>query len=337
MSSKKLKVLHITPMYPSVERPAFGAFVKSQIDSLEGLVEIDLTILPGLGGILPYIKSIPLILKKLSNHYDVIHIHYGNVSSFVKLLYRGKTPIITSYCGDDLQGARLQNGRYQLKSLLYKRINSFLSAYDSYSIVKSKLLATRIEKRSKKIEVIPNGVNTSKFNEMDKKVARERIGIPADAGKVILFPADASRPGKNFRFLQKVLSRFDHKYKYTVITFKEGKVDPDTVPYYYYASDIVAFPSLSEGSPNVIKEAMACNSYILSSDCGDVSWLLKDVTGARILPLETGEWVQAFHEFFSGRNDGTSVNSREMLFKKELDTESIARRIVNLYNTLTIH
>lgn len=331
MDSKKINVLHITPMYPSVERPAFGSFVKTQIDSLQNIVNIELLILPGLGGVLPYLMSIPRIFKSFKGQYDIIHIHYGNASSLIKMLYHGSIPIVTSYCGDDLQGAKKDNGDYYLKSILFKKINIYFSMRDTYSIVKSELLAHQIKENANKIEIIPNGINMSKFKSVEKKIAREKLGIPLDAGVVILFPADPNRPSKNFSFLKKVLLRFDGKFKYTILTFKEGKVDPEFVPYYYYASDIVAFPSLSEGSPNAIKEAMACNSIIFSSDCGDVSWLLSGVNGSKVLPLQTGEWVQAFHEYFRGKISRPISNSREILIKKELDVDSIANRISKLY------
>ena len=334
MRERFIKVLHITPMYPSAERPAFGSFVKSQMDSLKKHADIELLVLPGLGGIFPYIKSIPEILRALKKRYDIIHIHYGNVSSMIKIIYRGKTPVVTSYCGDDLQGTQLKEGKYLFKSLFFKMLNVFFSGRDSYSIVKSELLAAKIRKRAKYIQIIPNGVDMNKFNPISREEALMKLGLTDDGKKIILFPADINRSSKNYEFLDRALSRFKNKYQFRVLSFKDGKVNPELVPYYFYAADLVAFPSLSEGSPNVVKEAMACSCIIFSSGCGDVPWLLKDVQGSKVLPLHLGEWIEALHEFFRGRISRNMSNSREMLFKKELDRESVAAKIISVYSTV---
>lgn len=336
MSSNRLKVLHITPMYPSEERPYFGSFVKSQIDSLKDFVEIELLVLPGLRGIWPYIKNIPAILSKLNGQYDIIHIHYGNVSTLIKLLYFGKTPIVTSYCGDDLQGTLGKHGGSTLKSIFFKRANRFFSRYDSCSITKSESLSTYIKGVARNIIVIPNGVNLSQFKVIDKVTARKKIGVSEKLEKVVLFPAAINRPAKNFSFLKRVIEKLDNSHTYQIITFETGNVNHDIAQYYFNAADLVVFTSLSEGSPNVIKEAMACNAKIYSTNCGDVSWLLDGVKGAKVLPLVEHEWMKAITEFFSNKQNGQlpMSNAREVLIEKGLDTNTIAQKILKLYNSI---
>ena len=172
------------------------------------------------------------------------------------------------------------------------------------------------------------------FSYISKKEARKKLGIDENEKNVLLFPSNPTRPGKNFRFIEKVIARFNGKYPYKIITFSDGKVEPSLVPNYFYAADLVLFPSLSEGSPNVIKEAMACNNLIFSSDCGDVSWLLENVIGARVIPLQENLWADALEDFFSGKMLNLIPDGRDILIKKGLDTVSVARKITEVYNEI---
>ncbi len=329
MEAKKLKILHITAMYPSKSTPTLGGFVKSQIDSLNQYGDNEITIIQGLKGLGPYLLAIPKILKKIYfSEFDVIHIHYGNLSSLVKLLYWGNVPIVTSYCGDDLFGTVISQNKYSIKSLFFKRLNIFLARWDSCSIVKSQGLADKI-KKAKRVEIVPNGVDVNKFYPMDKIDARKNLGLVDSKKIVILFPADPGIPRKNFKLLQTVLSDFEQN-DFELLTFAGSNIRHEDTPYYFNAADIVVFTSLYEGSPNVIKEAMACNCKIYSTDCGDVAWLLKDVTGSKVLSYNIFEWKSNLTDFLNCKNSIGS-NSRNKLQEDKLDIQSIAKRIFGIY------
>jgi glycosyltransferase involved in cell wall biosynthesis len=331
---KKIKILHITAMYPSQESPALGSYVKSQVNSLLNYVDNELLIIQGLKGSRPYILAIPKILKKIySSNFDIIHIHYGNLSSLVKLLYWGKTPIVTSYCGSDLLGTVIYPGKYSLKSLFFKSLNIFLSRLDTCSIVKSKILADKIRK-ARRVEIIPNGVDINQFYPYSKKLARNKIGLGQSNKTIILFPADPELPGKNYKLLQLVMKYFNQQ-DFQILTFSGNKINHEDVPNYFNAADLVVFTSLSEGSPNVIKEAMACNCNIYSTNCGDVEWLLKDVIGSQVLSYNVSEWVEKLTYFFKNKNLIGS-DARIRLLSKKLDTEFVAKRIVDIYYSLIV-
>jgi len=322
-------------MYPTEDNPVFGVFIKSQIDSLKKYVDIDLLVLSGGNGISPYLKDIPKITSKIKQQPDLIHIHYGNASTLVKLLHRSKIPIITSYCGDDLLGTLKTEKSYTLKSIVLKKINNFLSRLDTESIVKSDVLAQEIRGVAKKIHIIPNGVDTEKFNFVNKNEARKVLKLQvSEDKKIILFPADTKNPRKNFKLLSDALSKINNK-NYQVLTFENRTVTPDLVPLYLNAADLVISTSFYEGSPNIIKEAMACNCSVFSTDCGDVKWLLDEVNGSKILSYSEEEWTKELEIFLTKNNDQTIVNAREMLIKKELDIDSVAKKIIRIYDSIT--
>ncbi len=97
-TTQRLKVLHLTAMYPVPGREFMGTFVKSQIDSLAPYADCE--VLPVIG-ILNYFKNIGTIRKAIKKDFDLTHIHYADLATFVKWFYKGPTPIVTSYCGDD--------------------------------------------------------------------------------------------------------------------------------------------------------------------------------------------------------------------------------------------
>jgi teichuronic acid biosynthesis glycosyltransferase TuaC len=331
MEKARTRVLHITSLYPSSARPAFGIFVKTQIDSLRPYVDVSLFVIQGLSGFWPYITSIPSLLRVLYfEPFDVIHVHYGNVASMVKLLYYGESPIVTSYCGDDLLGTAIGDGKFTLKSRLFRRINKWLATRDSCSIIKSNALGERIPSARRR-ELVPNGVDISHFKPTEKELAKRQLELNAEK-KIILFPANPEIPLKNFGLIKEALSQLNPD-EYQILTFEGNKVHPDRVPQYFNASDLVVFTSFSEGSPNVIKEAMACGCTIYSVNCGDVAWLLDGVTDSKILPYDSAVWANELRSFLSGPPMGPS-NSRSVLIQKSLDVDSIARRIVKIYDSL---
>lgn len=328
---KRIKVLQVTSMYPTAEHPTLGSFVKSQIDSLRDLVDIELFVVKGLGGILPYFLAAPALFRKLYfGEFDVIHAHYGNIASMVKLIYWGRKPIVTSYCGDDVFGTYIAPGKRTLKSRLFMHLNIFMSRRDSVSIAKSKAMAARIP-NAPDLRIIPNGVDLSLFKLISKAEARSKLGLTNDR-KVILFPADPGIPLKNFDLLKRALEQCPSD-AYTLMSFAGNRVSRDMVPYYFAAADLIAFTSLSEGSPNVIKEAMACNCRIFTTNCGDVTWLLDGVTDAKVLSYEQSEWEQTLKTFLEEASSPVS-NSRVKLIEKALDSQSIAKKIADIYSLL---
>jgi glycosyltransferase involved in cell wall biosynthesis len=321
---KRLHVLHITPMYPTAERPAFGAFVKSQVESIRDRVEVEVFVLPGGQGIAPYVGRLGALRRKLFEDHDIVHVHYGNVSSLVKMLRRPPR-IVTSYCGTDLLGTKT------VKSRLFRPLNRELSRYDDLSIVKSEELAREIDTLSPRVTVLPNGVDTDLFRPMDPEECRRRLGI--DSGRpVVLFGANPADKNKNFPLIRDAI-RAVGEDRFHLITLSGLKVPRDDMPLYLNASHLVVLTSLHEGSPNVVKEAMACDRPIYATDCGDVRWLFDGVTGTRVLSHEQEAWTRAMAEFLAAGGEGPS-NGRRALIEKQLDLGGVASRLVALYQDI---
>jgi glycosyltransferase involved in cell wall biosynthesis len=306
-------------MYPTLQNPYFGIFVKTQINSLEqrGL-DIKLSCIgPYFGG---YRKI--LSLKKEVQWSDIIHCHFGHLGSLALFWkFAQDKPLVVSYCGSDLLGSVRRNGRYHFKGKILALANSYLSRYVTYAIAKSGSLSKRIKTR--RIKIIPSGVDMLLFKELDRESSRERIGLKDYPGKIILFLGQRNNPVKNFSLFQETLECLDFEFKYIALE----AIPYEKVVYFLNSADVCVLTSFHEGSPNVIKEAMACNRPVVSVDVGDVKELFKGVEGCFVVkhdPKDIADAVSKAVQF-------DKVNARQRLLDLRLDLESTAEKIMNIY------
>ncbi len=197
------------------------------------------------------------------NDYDVIHANSGMVAPFG--LLASSTPVFVTFWGDDLLGDRLYG--------YYPRISKFCARHADHVFVRSEEMRQKLTCDS---TILPSGVDMNKFKQINKSRARYELGWEQDR-KCILFPYAPSQEKKRFPVAKEITSELNGK-----IDKKVELKDIQDVPHgkmymYYSAADVLLLPSLREGSPNTVKEAMACNLPVVSTDVGDVDKRLKDV------------------------------------------------------------
>src|SRR5207248_489562 len=71
----------------------------------------------------------------------------------------------------------------------------------------------------------------------------------------------------------------------------DGSVLPELIPSYLNAADCLALASLREGSPNVVKESLACNLPVVATDVGDVAERLEQVRPSRVVTRDVSEFA----------------------------------------------
>lgn len=298
-------------------------FIRSQGESLKrNGINLDFFSIQG-SGIKNYFKHI-FILKRFlkKNKYDIIHAHYG-LCGWVSLLTFTKIPIIVSFMGDDLYGDANYKGKKRLSDFVFNFFNLLLQFPVDFIIVKSKNLAKHVI-RKKKMQIIPNGVDFDFFKPIARSKAIKELSISDKNKKYILFLGSRSNPRKNFPLLEKALKKLSD-----VDILSPFPISAEKIPLYLNLADVLVLTSFKEGSPNVIKEAMACNCPIVSTDVGDVKDVIGNTEGCFITSFNKEDVAKnivnalAFNKRTSGRNN-----------IGHLEINEVAKRIIRIYESV---
>ena len=304
-------------------------FIRSQGDSLvEEGVDISYFLIRG-KGIFNYLKNVIPLRKHLKNNpVDVIHAHYS-LCGWVAVLAAGRIPVVLSYMGDDLFGSHVAQNKRSFKSwtliLLGKAVQPFLSAI----VCKSQQMADAVARKSI-CHVVPNGVRLDQFKLYDKSLRKE-LGLDKDK-KYVLFLGDPSDNNKNVALVEGALEVLNRPDVELLIRYK---VSHDAVVKYLNVADVFTLCSFSEGSPNVVKEAMACNCPMVVTNAGDAAWVAGDVPGCYVSPsYEPEDFAKKLRLALQYSEKHGRTKGREQLLALGLDASSIAEKIIGIYRSL---
>lgn len=320
-------VLVVTAMYPSTSNPHSGTFVKSQVDSLAS-VGVASTVLHLVGrSPWKYVRGIWQVLLAInSGQFDLVHGHYGYCGWVARMQWR--LPVVVSFCGDDLLGTPGPNGQPTLISRLIVAVNTLLPRIVDGVIVKSEEMRQVLEHVPSRtpIDVVPNGVDMSLFRVAPRADTRARLGMDPTQ-RVVLFPADPSIPRKAYPVVAEAVEQLQGCGLNVQLVAVHDRPQSDLVDF-YNAADVVVLPSLWEGSPNVVKEAMACSVPIVAADVGDVRQLLSRTPGCAVVDRTPSAFAAAIAQALDipdGRTTGRSDISH-------LSVEGVARHVRQIYD-----
>jgi len=278
-------------------------------------------------GISSYFKNIGILRRFLKNNdYDIIHAHYG-LSGIVAYFAKQGQKLIVSYMGDDLIGTNKPNGSVYLVSRFFRWINIFFSKYlYDHTIVKSEEMKS-IMRFVKSLSLIPNGVCLETFYPEAKVNAKDAVGFNQNK-KYIVFVSNPSRVEKNYRLAYNSCALLSDE---DVELFIVNGVPNNELYHYYNAAELLIMTSMHEGSPNVVKEAMACNCPCVSTNVGDVNFLFDRLSGYFICSSSAQSVSEKIGNALDYRQKNHFTNGRQRIVDLKLDSYSVAQRIINLY------
>ena len=275
---KPLLVLMVTGMYPTEQKPHACTFIKTQVDSLiaEG-VEVEV-IHPRRGPLLiRYISaSIQVFLKTLTGRFDVVNGHYAHWCLAARMQWT--TPVVASFLGGDLLGELYADGGLSKRAILFRRISRWMCYWADAVIVKTEEMKRAAP--GSKVYVIPNGVDFTLFHPIPRAEARAALGWDQDRCYV-LFGNNPNEYRKNFPLAQATIEHLHARGIAAELVVASG-LPQTTVMQYINASNALLLPSMYEGSPNIVKETMACNVPVVATDVGDVSQVIGHTKGCAV-------------------------------------------------------
>jgi teichuronic acid biosynthesis glycosyltransferase TuaC len=321
-----MRALWVTNMWPDERRPWYGSFVFSQAQSLRSIgIDLDVIYIPGYLGKVEYARGGVALRKALKGRsYDLVHAHYGHSGVIARL--QSAAPLIISFCGDDLLGTPTgQNGGTTRASRILAGGFAQLARVARRTITKSEEMAARLPASTRRRNrVIPNGVDLCRFAPADRVEARQRLGW-SEALPNVLFMGSLQIMRKNLVLAKRVCAELERRGRPVELRVASD-IDPRLVPVWMNAADVLLFPSLSEGSPNAIKEAMASELPIVSAPVGDVPERLAGVEGTFVVPHDVPAMADAVIAALQVRR---APAAREAL--KDLSLERVAERIAAVY------
>ena len=260
-------------------------------------------------GVKGYLRNfIPMMCKIREFQPDIIHAHYG-LSGLLANLQR-KVPVVTTYHGSDINNPKVL--RYSKVSIILSAWNIFVSHRNiEHSRVKGKF------------SLIPCGVDTDIFRPIERKQVREKLDL-RESDHIVLFAGAFDNPVKNPELAKEALAKVPDARLMEMKGYSRVQVAE-----LMNAADVCLMTSHSEGSPQFIKEAMACGCPIVSVDVGDVAEILEGVEGCRIADKNVTDVAQKIEQVLI---ENRRTNGYEKLIKMGLDSESVAKKIITIYN-----
>jgi teichuronic acid biosynthesis glycosyltransferase TuaC len=328
-----MRILVVTTMYPTESMPHVGAFVAEQVRSLGAAgIQADLLFINPTKTRLNYALGLPSILRAVrTTRYDAIHTHHTYTVALVDiartLTHRRVPLVLTNHEGEAL--ARTQRAVGDLASRFARSVavKRWMARRADFVVFVSRQLSDAIATNGRH-EVIPCGVNMDKFQPIDRARCRAKLGIRADA-IVLFFPASPTARGKRFELVdgaQKIIRR--HHPHVQLLT--GGAIPHSLMPMYYNAADVIVQSSFYEASPTIVKEALACEVPLVSTDSGDTREIIDGVRNCFVCADDPAEIASRVLMCVGHR----AIGGRERLLAMGLSLEQVAQRLIRIYETI---
>lgn len=315
-----MRILIVTNVYlVKSENAQISNFVTDQINAMNKYCpEVEFTIytIKGRDSKLNYLSSIFEIRKIIKEgHYDLVHIHYGLSGLF--MLYPGKLgiPVVVTFHGGDIQIDQKHWVQVFLSKMIAKRCDA--------AITLNQKMDTIVRKYNHNTRIIPCSIDMEFFKPAEKRIATDNV-------KRIIFPSFRTREVKNYPLFEATIQLLKQKNGFNVETIEFNNISRKEVYNYYLQSDLVMLTSFSEGSPGVVKEAMACNLPVVSTNVGDVAVNLKGVKGCAVSKVMNAEEM-AFLCAKSLNGEIEGVDGRVRIIELGLDDKTTCHKLFDLY------
>lgn len=288
----------------------FAPFVTEQVAALEK-AGVECCFFPVRSkGITGYLKQLPGLRRVIKEFKpDIVHAHYGLCGLLANLQRR--VPEVTTYHGSDIN---------EKSVLRLSKIAIRLSAFNVF--VSQKIIDTAKPKRN--YALIPCGINLEDYPIIEKVEARKQLGLESHK-KYILFAGAFDNIVKNAPLAKEAIACLNDE-NVQLLELK-GYSRPQ-VALLMQAVDAFLMTSVTEGSPQVIKEALACGCPIVSVDVGDVKERIERVDGCFIANRDADDLANCLKKAIAFDK---RTNGKDAIMCDGLINDAVALQLKDIY------
>jgi glycosyltransferase involved in cell wall biosynthesis len=255
---------------------------------------------------------------------NILHAQYGSITGFLSAMMP-RIPFVVTFRGSDLNPCP---NRTLLGGTLARAMSRTAAWRASSIICVSEELRRRVRSSGKRIHVIPSGVDLNVFIPIPQREARSALGWP-ESRPAVLFNAGRDPKTKQLQLARASVEAATRDCGDVRFEILDGTVEWRRIPLYLNAADCLLVTSIYEGSPNIVKEALACNLPIVSVDVGDVRWRLQGISPSAVVERDPELIGQALAGILRTRQRS---NGRDVV--GEIDLDNTTTRIVRVYQEI---
>ncbi|MBK9926025.1 MAG: glycosyltransferase [Anaerolineales bacterium] len=319
----KKRILMLTSEWPTLDRPYAVPFIVRQVEfvRLAGW-EVDVYHFRGAKNPFNYLHAWKQVHKRLKNgNYDLVHAQWGQSA----LLTLPKTkPLVVTFRGDDVNGIVGNKKQQTFLGRILQIVTRYIAKVADECVFVSRGLAERLTVDD--YHIIPSGIDLNLFSIMERDNARHSLGLVLDKS-IVLFVGDGNNPRKRLDLIQNAvkLAQFGGTIDFEFVYV--GNIVHEQIPVYMNACDVLVLASVHEGSPNVVKEALACNLPVVSTDVGDVRERIGSVEGCVVCDDDRPETLAAGILSVLSRNK--RIDGRKTVL--DLDETILTQKLISVY------
>jgi teichuronic acid biosynthesis glycosyltransferase TuaC len=324
--SRSLRVLVVTNMYPTAADPVFGKFVQRQVESLRAVgVDVRVAIVAAQGR-WDYVVGRRRLRRLIhESQPDLVHAHYGFTGVTVVGLRR---PLIVTLCGDDVNGESDGAGGITVKSRIGILVTRVVTRFADRVLVMNRSMWGRLSAAVRaRTNILPYGVDAQLFSPGPMEVAREHLGVPAGV-RVVCFVNSGKQVTKRRGLAEAAVAELIRRGVPARLMVVDD-VLPEDMPSYYRASDCLVMTSEREGSPSVVREALACGVPVVSVPVGDVREVIVRRDQGRVTGDDPRELAAALEDVLRDQ-----ALPRQSLLETAHTAMATTARLLELYEEL---
>jgi glycosyltransferase involved in cell wall biosynthesis len=235
-------------------------------------------------------------------------------------------PLVVTFRGDDLEGIIGEHGQYIPSGWLLRFVSRAVARQADATIVVSEHMK-RYLPRSVAAHVMPSGIDLDLFRPEPRDTVRRRLGLPLDQ-RLVLFVGNPSLARKRHALAQAAVDLVNGSMPTRLTVGWE--MPHRQIAELMNACDALVVTSMQEGSPNSVKEALACNLPVVSVPVGDVAVRLRGIPGCELCPDDRPDTIAAALSRVLGR--GERIDGRSAVL--HLDERLLTQQLIGIYRSV---